>query len=126
MRSSRPYPKGRPHVRDSRMKEPTDDLEFGEWLRERLLRACGTDEDPWAVQRVEEVRDRLNRARLPLPLLAVVILFEAEVTAFVGPGRYVYVTRGLLHRAWWPESVAMALAHEMAHHDLGHTRVFTG
>src|SRR5207302_1094921 len=76
-------------------------------------------------RRVEEVRDRLNRARLPLPRLAVVILFEAEVTAFIGPGRYVYVTRGLLHRAWWPEGLAMVLAHEMAHHDLGHTRVWT-
>jgi hypothetical protein len=66
----------------------------------------------------------LNRVRRPLPPLEVVVLFEDELSALIGPGRTIYVTRGLLHRAWWPEAAAMAVAHEMAHHDLGHTRVF--
>jgi peptidase M48-like protein len=106
--------------------QPPDDFMLGEWLHEALIDYCGVDEDAWAVELVSDIADRLNAARLPAPALEPVTLWVGEIAAFTGPGRYLYVTRGLLHRAWWKEATAFAVAHEMAHHDLGHTRILDG
>jgi predicted Zn-dependent protease len=97
-----------------------DQRAFGERLREAIVDWCGLDVDSWCVERVGRICDRLNAARTPAAPLTPVILFVAAPAAFTAPGGYVYVTRGLLHRAWWEEAAALAVAHEMAHHDLGH------
>jgi predicted Zn-dependent protease len=102
---------------------PQDDVSFGEWLHGELVRWCGVDNDPWAVELVRDITDRLNAVRAPAAPLEPVILYMGELSAFIGPGRYFYVSRGLLHRAWWKEATAFVIAHEMAHHDLGHTRL---
>src|SRR5262245_35807332 len=91
---------------------PRDDLECGEWLGSELVDCFGLDEDPWGVDLVENIASRLNAVRAPGPPLEPVILWAADVTAFIGPGRYFYVTRGLLHRAWWEDAAALAVAHE--------------
>ena len=101
-----------------------EDAELGEWLHQQIVQFVGLDNDPVCARLVRQVQDRLNGVRGSLPPLQVVILFEEELAAFIGPGRYIYLTRGFLHRAAWPEAIAMVVAHEMAHHDLGHTRVF--
>src|SRR5262249_44014767 len=59
------------------------------------------------------------------PLIPIA-LFMAAPVAFVGPGQFIYVTRGLQQNAWSEDGIAFAIAHEMAHHDLGHTRIFSG
>lgn len=102
----------------------TDAETVGQWLYDGLMAYCGADSDPWAVERTTEIGARLNAVRAPAPPLEIVPLFLGEIEAFTAPGSWVYVTRGLLHRAWWEEAAALVIAHEMAHHDLGHTRLF--
>jgi predicted Zn-dependent protease len=49
------------------------------------------------------------------------VLWVREIIAFTLPGRYVYVSRRLLERCASDDPVAFALAHEIAHHELGHS-----
>jgi hypothetical protein len=42
-------------------RKARDDAALAEWLHEGLLHCVGTDNDPWAVERVREVQERLNR-----------------------------------------------------------------
>lgn len=41
------------------------------------------------------------------------------------PGRYIYVARRLLERCPDDDSAAFVVAHEIAHHQLGHLRIFS-
>jgi hypothetical protein len=102
-----------------------DDAAVGEWLHEELIACFGVEEDPWALGLVATIAGRLNAVRAPAPPLEPVILWSAHINAFIGPGRYLYLMRGLLHRAWWEDAIALTMAHEMAHHDLGHTQILS-
>jgi predicted Zn-dependent protease len=42
------------------------------------------------------------------------------------PGKYIYFARRLLERCPHEESAAFVVAHEIAHHDLGHMGIFNG
>lgn len=110
--------------------EPGDDRELGEWLRHELLERCGLEDRPRELEQVARIVARLNAARAArsptCEPLTPVTLFMAAPVAFIGPGPYVYLTRGLLHSAWSEDGIAFAVAHEMAHHDLGHTAIFSG
>src|ERR1700738_1866604 len=106
-----------------------DDVNAGEWLHERLVASFGLETETWATGRVGGRAGRLNRVRdgCPVPgacthLLQAEILWMQEMNAYAAPGRYVYLSRELLQRAASDEPIALVLAHEMAHHDLGHTR----
>jgi predicted Zn-dependent protease len=94
-----------------------------EWLRNDLLAEFGPEKEsvPWAADRVSRVMKRLLAVRpVGAPAIEAEILWVREVTAFTVPGRYVYISRRLIERCASDEPVALALAHEIAHHDLGH------
>lgn len=62
----------------------------------------------------------LNEVRAPLPPMHGEVLWLSPPMAFTLPGPYVYITRRFIERCTSDAPVAFALAHEMAHHDLGH------
>jgi Zn-dependent protease with chaperone function len=97
---------------------------FGEWFRDEVIGRCGSDPDAWTRQVVLEIAAALNETRQPAPALEVVVLDWGEVCAFTLPGRTIYLTHALAHRVANRDGIAFVIAHEMAHHDLGHTRVF--
>lgn len=99
------------------VREPLD-----EWLRRELLAECGPgrEPDPWAATEVSRIMERLSAVRTGGRPLAAEILWVQEVTAFTLPGHYIYISRRLLERCGTDDPVAFALAHEIAHHDLGH------
>jgi hypothetical protein len=99
-----------------------DEDAFGDWLHGQLLEWLGAEDDAFSEEMTSGVAGRLNACRDGRPLM-VVPLYHGIPLAFTAPGRYVYVSRGLLHRAWWRDAVAFAVAHEIAHHDLGHTQL---
>jgi hypothetical protein len=105
---------------------PDIDAPFDEWLRAKLLDAYGYERENWALDRVRRVMERLARVRAARPPLTAEILWIREVTAFTAPGRYVYLSRRLLERCAGDDPVALVLAHEMAHHHLGHLDTFAG
>jgi predicted Zn-dependent protease len=117
------------------MEIPTlgDEDEIGQWLHDQLLDRFGLETEDWAAGRVARCAERLNRVRAACPAdgacphpLTAEVLWMQEMNAFAAPGRYVYVTRELLQWGTGDEPVALVLAHEMAHHDLGHLRLFGG
>jgi predicted Zn-dependent protease len=106
--------------------DPVEELQWGEWLYGELVAYFDMETEPWAVDLVHRAAARLNRERAPAPAMEPVVLWMTTLTAFTGPGRYLYLSRELLHRAHSEECVGFTIAHEMAHHDLGHTQLYRG
>jgi hypothetical protein len=103
-----------------------DASEFGEWLHRELVEACGAETEPWVGEIIDRV---LGRLKPELPSGAqprVVVLLVQRLTAFTAPGPYVYVSRRLLERCPADAAVAFLIAHEVAHHQLGHLDLFAG
>lgn len=107
-----------------------DDDTVGDWLYARLLQEYGEETEEWARERIDRISENLNRVRSACPFrggcpypLRVHILWAATANAFAAPGRYVYIARDLLQRFGSDDPVAFIIAHEMAHHDLGHVRL---
>ena len=84
-----------------------------------LVRAYRLAERDFSHACVERAMAALNRARSGAPLLGEV-LWLAAPNAFTLPGRFVYISRRLIERCDSDAPAAFALAHEIAHHDLGH------
>lgn len=98
-----------------------DDNEFGEWIYEQISRNIILEEDGPTFDLVQGVAECLNTERYPIQPIEPVILQMPQPTAFVVPGRYLYISRALLQTNICEEAVAFVMGHEMAHHDLGHT-----
>ncbi len=80
-----------------------------------------------AVEQVERVLVRLHRGRPQTQRFDVRIVWLSREAAFTTPSRTITVTRALLDRPGMDDATtAFALAHEMAHHDLGHLATGTG
>ncbi len=99
---------------------------FGEWLHAQMHEAIYFEQEAWALERVARVDDRLQAGRQPAQRLIVEIPWLDVVTAFTAPGRYIYFSRRLYERCYTDEQVALVIAHEVAHHDLGHVNLFAG
>jgi hypothetical protein len=92
----------------------------GQWLHDEIVRTLIIEREPWALERVGGAATRLQAGRPQSEQLEVVIPWVSARTAFTVPGRYIYLTRGLLERLPDDETAAFVIAHEIAHHDLGH------
>jgi predicted Zn-dependent protease len=103
-----------------------DSLALGEWLHTELVDNFGLETEAWAVATTRRVERQLQVYRAPRDRMVAEILWLAEPNAFTAPGRYLYITRELLQRAASDDPVAFVVAHEMAHHDLGHLDAFRG
>jgi predicted Zn-dependent protease len=99
---------------------------FGEWLHKEMLEAVVFEEAPWAIDRIRRVEARLQAGRPESNRMKVEIPWLEEVTAFTGPGHYVYFSRRLYEVCTTEEQVAFVVSHEIAHHDLGHVALFAG
>ncbi len=99
---------------------------FGEWLRREIEENAHVEAHGFMPGRVRAVADQLQHDRAPGHRFVPVVPWIDEFTAFTAPGRYVYFGRRLLERCPHEDSVAFVIAHEIAHHDLGHLDLFSG
>jgi len=99
---------------------------FGEWLNAQMRESITFEEAAWAIDRIRRVESRLQAGRAEANRLIVEIPWVDEVTAFTAPGRYIYFGRRLYELCSTDEQVAFVVAHELAHHDLGHVALFHG
>lgn len=110
---------------DVRSEEPDDlperlDSEsLAEWMHGRLTEAYVREESGWAAERAARVEARLQSGVAEEERLRVAVLWIPEVTAFTF-GRHVYLSRRLVERVTADDPVAFVVAHELAHHALGH------
>jgi predicted Zn-dependent protease len=86
-----------------------------------LLRGFGLRSRDFSHGIVERVMAALNEARAPLPPVAAEVLWMSAPIAFTLPGHYAYISRSFLEFCRSDAPAAFALAHEIGHHDLGHT-----
>jgi predicted Zn-dependent protease len=99
---------------------------FGEWLHAAMHEALTFEDASWALDRVHRIEDRLQAGRPPGQRLQVEVPWMDEPTAFTAPGPYIYFTRRLFEQCPTDEMAAFIVAHELAHHDLGHVALFRG
>jgi Zn-dependent protease with chaperone function len=99
-------------------------LSFGTWLHSEIVDECVIESTGWAPERVERVASRLQSVVPEGQRFIVLVPFIDEVTAFTAPGKYIYFSRRLLERFPDDDSTAFVVAHEIAHHELGHLRMF--
>jgi len=74
----------------------------------------------WASERVQRVTGWLQRAVPAESRLETLVVWLDEHTAFTTQGRTIYVSRRLLERLADDDAAAFVIAHELAHHRLGH------
>lgn len=79
-------------------------------------------QDDWSVSLANDAFAILE-ARFPeLHSYQIVVLHGSEPTAFTADGRHIFLTRSLLELCSTVETVAFIIAHEIAHHELGHIK----
>jgi len=89
-------------------------------LREEIERECVVERDGWAGERAARVTERLQRGVPAGERLETLVVWLEVATAFTGPGRTIYFSRRLLERLADDDAAAFIVAHELAHHRLGH------
>jgi hypothetical protein len=111
---------------------PTTDFEispgkfFGEWLHDEIASGVFFEQNGFMPDRAHRVGARLQQSRQPAEQLRVEVPWLQAFTAFTAPGKYIYFGRRLLERCPNDETAAFVIAHEIAHHDLGHLDLFRG
>lgn len=99
---------------------------FGDWFRRQIEENAHIEGHGFFSQQVKRVAARLQPDRRFDRRFEVLVPWLRARTAFTAPGRYMYVSRGLLERCPHDEAVAFVIAHEIAHHDLGHLEILRG
>jgi predicted Zn-dependent protease len=107
----------------------TDDpeCEIGDIIYAAIRDNVVIEREAWAIDRVNRVMTRLGNARGKQNEFIVIIPWlQGFPSAFTAPGRYVFFSRSLFQLCRCDEMAAMVIAHEIAHHDLGHLRLLRG
>ena len=99
---------------------------FGEWLYNEIATGVHIEQHGFMPDRVRAAAERLQRDRPPDERFIGVVPWLDAFNAFTAPGRYIYFGRRLLERCPHEDSAAFVIAHEIAHHDLGHLDLFAG
>ena len=103
---------------------PPDEPDFGQLLLDQIREATVIEKEGWAPESAMRVADRLQFDRPTEERFEVVVYWATLVTAFTVPGRLIFFSRRLLERCRTDEMIAFVIAHEIAHHDLGHVDLF--
>ncbi|MBT3220690.1 MAG: M48 family metalloprotease [Proteobacteria bacterium] len=74
--------------------------------------------EDWPAEQAANIAEKLNGVRDKEPLTPVVVK-STEINVCTVPGRNIYISQQLQERLC-PDAIAFVLAHEMAHHDVGH------
>lgn len=106
--------------------EINEGLLFSEWLHSEIADTAFLEKNGFMPDRVRAVSDRLQQDRPEKTRFVAEIPWLQAITAFTAPGKYIYFARRLLERCPDEETTAFVIAHEIAHHDLGHLRLFNG
>jgi predicted Zn-dependent protease len=93
---------------------------IGDAIYEALKENTIIESEPWALERVGNIMKRLAAAHPAAGEFKVVIPWMEKTFAFTAPGRYIFFCRGLFQLCSSEDMAAMVIAHEIAHHDLGH------
>lgn len=88
--------------------------------REEIEAAFVYEREGWAYERATRVTEALQRGVLPENRLETLVIWTDDHGAFTMPGRTIYFSRRLFELMPDDEAAAFIIAHELAHHRLGH------
>jgi predicted Zn-dependent protease len=101
-----------------------EDVTIGDLALAWLTTSYGRENGGETINRCERILQLLAPSADGLSLWRPVVLTTDSVLALTAPGRAIYVTLGLLQMIGDDDApLALALAHEIAHHELGHVAV---
>jgi predicted Zn-dependent protease len=103
--------------------ETSPGISLGQWVYNDLMEEVLFEKEAWALDRVSRIVERLDKQRPDRRPLNVVIPWITQVNAFTLPGPYIFFLRGLYQLCPDDDVTAFVIAHEMAHHDLGHMKL---
>ena len=83
-------------------------------LRAAIEEAFHIEREGWAAERVTRVTQRLDSN------FETLVFWHDHFQAFTAPGNTIYFSRRMLERMPDDDAAAMVIAHEIAHHRLGH------
>ncbi|MCE9572527.1 MAG: M48 family metalloprotease [Deltaproteobacteria bacterium] len=93
---------------------PTD------WFRSSIEAEFVVERETWASERVDRVTAALQPEVPAEQRLATLVVWLDTWTAFTLPGRTIYLSRRLIETLPTDAAAALVVAHELAHHRLGH------
>ncbi len=91
-------------------------FEMSDWLRDDVERDYVVERKGWAAERIARVMARLSPHSNELETIVVWLSMHGAFTS----GRTIYFSRRLLERLPDDDAAAFVVAHEIAHHRLGH------
>lgn len=78
------------------------------------------ESDDWSVNRADEAFGVLKAGFPNISHYRIRVLHSPEHGAFTADGNHIFLTRNLLELCGTVEMAAFVIAHEIAHHELGH------
>ena len=97
---------------------------FGDWLHTVIADNAAIEQHGFMPERARAAAARLQGHRQSDERFTVEVTWLDEFTAFTAPGRFIYFSRRLLERCPHEDAAAFVIAHELAHHELGHLAYF--
>lgn len=89
-------------------------------FRKRIEAELVIEREGWAVERARRVTDRLQGKLPEHDRFETLVILSTDHNAFTAPGRTIYLSRRLLDSLPDDAAAAFVVAHELAHHHLGH------
>lgn len=102
----------------------TDISQLGQLIYNAIDEYSLFEKDTWAIERIKRVVNRLNSASQSNQEFKVVIPYLGDFMAFTAPGNHIFISRQLFQMCRNDDMAAFIIAHEMAHHSLGHFSIF--
>ena len=78
------------------------------------------EREGWRVDRVRRVTERLQEHLPEEDRFESLVIHADQTNAFTGPGRTIFITHRLVDELPDESAAAFVIAHELAHHHLGH------
>ena len=78
------------------------------------------EREGWRVERARRVTAQLQAALPEDERFETLVIHSEQSNAFTAPGRTIYITHRLIDQLPDESAVAFVIAHELAHHHLGH------
>ena len=90
-------------------------------FRKKVEAAHVIEREGWRVDRARRVTERLQAAIPENERFETLVIHASQANAFTAPGRTIYISHRLLDQLPDEAAAAFVIAHEIAHHHLGHT-----
>lgn len=95
-------------------------MRWNDPLRKRVEETHVIEREGWRVERARRVTERLQSALPEHERFETLVIHADQTNAFTAPGRTIYITHRLIDQLPDEAAAAFVIAHELAHHHLGH------